>query len=67
MPQLIMNGVVVAESEDSGMALIGEVVEPNPTDDENGVYVRIISWDNTKRHSVLTPLIGKEVKVTVEW
>ena len=37
----------------------------NTPDEDNGMYVRICSWDDTKKHEELQKFIGKKVRVTI--
>lgn len=50
--------------EDSGCALIEDVGTDGVED--NGVFVRIQSWDETKEHKDFNALKGKRVRVTIE-
>lgn len=53
------------ETEDSGCAKILTVVF-NEDDEENGMFVRIQSWDDDKKHIDFNKMIGKKIKVTIE-
>ena len=59
--KLLLRGVIRPKSEDGGQALIAEIAE-----DEIEVFVRLQSWDETKKHPTLSPLVGKYVQITVE-
>lgn len=52
------------DTEDSGMAKIGSIYSPG--EDEDPIFVRVQSWDETKRHETFNRLVGKRVRVTVE-
>lgn len=60
--------VVVERVEDGRQALI---CEPFPivtghSDDENGMTVRLQSWDEDTVHTDLNLIRGKTVKITIE-
>jgi len=48
--------------EDGGWATIAQFGSA----DQQGVFVRVQSWDETKEHAPMRKLIGHRVKVTVE-
>jgi len=50
--------------EDGGMAVIEDVGMDGVED--NGIFVRVQSWDETKKHKEFNALIGKRVRVTIE-
>ena len=52
------------EIEDGGQAMIITVVDEKDNKD-NGVFVRLQSWDDTKTHEELKKLIGKKVKIVI--
>jgi ribulose bisphosphate carboxylase small subunit len=52
------------DSEDGGKALIHHVNSGD--DEENGLFVRLHSWDESRKHEVFSSLVGKKVRVTVE-
>lgn len=52
------------ETQDGGQAKIFEL-SPDPLQ-RNGFFVRLQSWDETKRHEVFQTLIGKKIRVTIE-
>jgi hypothetical protein len=49
--------------EDSGQAQILEVADEAF---EDGIWYRIISWDETCQHADMKRLIGKKIRVTLE-
>lgn len=51
-------------SEDGGRALIVESDSDIPGDDN--MFVRLQSWDDLAKHTLMRSLIGKTVRVTVE-
>ena len=53
---------VPVERDDGGQALIAEFSSTN----ETGLFVRLQSWDETKRHEEMAQLMGHRVRVTVE-
>ena len=62
---IVLTGKITKEdirSEDSGCA---KIVEVNG-DDASGFFVRLHSWDETKRHEIFNTLIGKEISVTID-
>lgn len=54
--------------EDGQQAMIVELSDlvSGSADSENGMFVRIQSWDTSKAHTHLQSLVGKRVRVTVE-
>lgn len=62
---ITLTGTVEPETEDSGASKIAFItdVEGHPDD---GLHVRIHSWDETLRHPLMTELTGKKVRVTIE-
>lgn len=48
--------------EDGGQAMISELTG----DAEEGFFVRMQSWSDTKEHPVMLGLIGKKLRITVE-
>jgi hypothetical protein len=58
-------------TEDSGYAQIMDIVPDIdnmecPDDNDNGLFVRLQSWDETKQHIDFNKFIGKKIKVTIE-
>ena len=66
--KFVAEDYIQATSEDSGCALIAEPISFNTlnSDDDNGMCVRITSWDDDTVHSDMRPLVGKKVRVTIE-
>lgn len=67
--KLKTEGVVKIESrEDGGQALICEVfkVDTANSDDENGMFFILQSWDVDTVHTDLNTLIGKKIRITLE-
>ena len=58
--EMIKNRCV--SSEDSGCALIYEF----SNDDESGVWAKVTSWDESKKHIDFNKLLGRKVRVTIE-
>lgn len=56
-------GLEDLRSEDGGCALI-EDIEPKEEDD--CLFVRVQSWDETKEHKDFNALKGKRVRITIE-
>jgi hypothetical protein len=52
------------EVEDGGQANI--IVLSENDEEENGIYVRIVSWDETKMHKEFKKLKGKKLRITIE-
>ncbi len=66
-PRLVIEAEITDEDrtvEEGGRALILEVNEGDGEDD--GVFVRLQSWNTFKAHSELVPFVGRRVRVTVE-
>jgi hypothetical protein len=63
---------LIFDSEDSGQAKISEVSGSVYLDgkevqsDTDGLFVRIQSWDSTKKHKLMKMLAGKKVRVIIE-
>ena len=53
---------VPVQAEDGGQALIAEFSGGSDT----GLFVRLQSWDESKRHEEMAQLMGRRVRVTVE-
>lgn len=51
------------QTDDGGQALIYSLYDD---DKENGLFVRIQSWDESKEHEDFKKLVGKRIKVTIE-
>jgi len=57
-----MEGFESKTEEDSGMSKILEFSSP-----EHEIFVRLLSWDRTKKHKELTELINSGIiRVTIE-
>lgn len=60
----------VYDEEDSGQARIAHFEldeEPPPyTNEDNGLYVRLQSWDDSKAHLDWESLRGRRVRITIE-
>ena len=61
---LVFEGVVALEFEDGRQAAIAEVGGDEAGED--GPFIRLHSWDETKQHRALMPFNGRRVRVTVE-
>ncbi len=51
------------DTEDSGQAKIFTCCQD---EEDNGMYVRICSWDENKIHSELDNFVGRKIKITIE-
>lgn len=51
--------------EDGGQALIFTATQDDE-EDIDGMFVRVQSWDETKKHKEMSQFIGKKIKITVE-
>lgn len=60
--------VKIDRREDSGQAVIAEpiVIDTPSSDEENGLMVRLTSWDVNSKHVDMNKLIGKKIKITIE-
>jgi hypothetical protein len=61
----IFEGILENDRVEDG----GQAVLPNLNEGEtpnNGMFVRIQSWDEELKHEEIQPFLGKKVKVTVE-
>ena len=58
----------IERKEDGGQALICESlpIVTGHSDDENGMFVVVKSWDEDTVHTDLNLLLGKKVKITIE-
>lgn len=61
MTKIVAEGIYTPSTEDGGMAKYGDI---DPIEEE--IFFRIQSWDETKKHLILSPFIGKRVRVTLE-
>ena len=59
---------ITLTSEDSGMALLVNEGEPCEVDgdEDTGIGIRIVSWDESKSHSSIRKLEGKRVRITLK-
>lgn len=67
--KLKTEGYIKVESrEDGGQALICESFKINTanSDDENGMFIILQSWDEDTVHTDLNSLIGTKVRLTIE-
>lgn len=68
--KFVFEDTVEFHSEDGGCALVSENIQDPHTDPNNGLFVRIQSWDERRdhpyRHVLARLLDGKRVRVTVE-
>lgn len=55
-------------TEDSGHAKIVDIYidQDNPEENENGMYVRVQSWCEDKKHEEFSMFEGRKVKITIE-
>lgn len=74
MPKVVYEGEVTEhdiKSEDGGCALIWEAgpdqVTPPDENPDAGMFVRLQSWDENKNHDTLRKMVGRKVKITVEY
>lgn len=68
MSKFQTEGIVSVNFEDGGMAMISENFPINTfsSDDENGMFVVLKSWDEDTTHIDLRSIVGKKVKITIE-
>lgn len=52
------------DTEDGGQAKIIDIV--NDSNDENGIFIRLHSWDENREHLDFNKLIGRKVKIKIE-
>lgn len=64
MTKKIFEGDFEPIYEDGRQALYGDVVTDDVSDE--GMFVRLQSWDEEKEHEALKLFAGKRVRVTVE-
>lgn len=43
-----------------------EIYAMNNPDEDNGMFIKICSWNNNAKHKEFDKFIGKKVKVTIE-
>lgn len=60
--------VIVERVEDGKQALICESfkIETGHSDEENGMFLTLQSWDEDTIHTDLNLIKGKKVKITIE-
>jgi hypothetical protein len=68
MEKIILEGPVECDKEDGGRVLIAQIahVVGESENSDEGLYVRIQSWSESKMHPQMDALIGKKVRVTIE-
>jgi hypothetical protein len=54
------------DTEDSGCAIICHVDGEGHENEDTGMFVRLQSWDDDKKHVEIRKFIGRKVKITVE-
>jgi len=54
------------KTEDGGMAVIHESNDASVTAEDDCVFVRLQSWDDTRAHPMFNSLFGKRIRITVE-
>jgi hypothetical protein len=65
--QIIMKNVFSLDKiEDNNQARISEFCDVSEIDQENGILLRIISWDKKKKHKIFNNFVGRKVKITIE-
>jgi hypothetical protein len=52
-------------SENEEQAKIVHFKDKSTEGEENGIFITITSWDNTKKHKEFNKLIGKKIKVII--
>ena len=50
--------------EDGGQAIITHITEPTNTD--NGMFIRIQSWDEQLKHEEFKKFEGRKIRITIE-
>jgi len=50
--------------EDGGQAIITHITEP--TDTDNGMFIRIQSWDEQLKHEEFKKFEGRKIRITIE-
>lgn len=51
------------EKDDGGQSLTLELADDDPL----GIFLRLMSWDETMKHEAFRRMIGKKIKVTLEF
>jgi hypothetical protein len=66
----VSNEIVDAKDismQNSGQAKIYEGADCIGCDcDDDGFFIRLHSWDETRIHPLMTSLVGKKIRITVE-
>ena len=62
----IIEGTVFLDEQDSGLAMIADVRSDG--DEENGIWVKIVSWDTEKKHEEFNKMcpINARLRITIE-
>lgn len=63
---ILRNIFTVDKVEDGGQAKICSLSDFNDEENDNCIYVKIISWNNKRIHSLFNKFIGRKVKITIE-
>jgi hypothetical protein len=68
MKYIVKGTLKVERVEDGGCALIGESFPINTahSDDENGMFLTIQSWDEDSTHVDFNLIKDKKIKITIE-
>lgn len=66
--KFIAEATIETSTEDGGAALIAEPIpfDTLNSDEDNGMFVKIQSWDEDTEHTDMQKLIGKKVRITIE-
>ena len=65
----IQGNIEILDIEDGGQAIICEPFPINTghSDDENGMFIKLQSWDEDTVHKDFNLIKGKKVKITLEF
>lgn len=53
-------------TEDGGMAKIFTAEDENSKENDNGMFVAIKSWDDSKTHPEFNQFVGRKIRITIE-
>lgn len=54
------------DTEDGGCAIICQVERKREKEEDPCMFVRLQSWDDSKKHVEIKKFIGRKVKITIE-
>lgn len=64
--QFVANFNEEISKEDNGMAMIATIGDEKELSQENGMFVKVQSWDENKEHTEFKKFMGRRIKIMIE-